>query len=104
MGGISERTHDCPPAFRTRDPSGRNTMNDLHQRFVFLSASLPTRDRRAESGPYSPSEISDAVTALTRLILEGNGRLVCGGHPTINPLLLWTARELQAREQIVIYQ
>lgn len=79
-------------------------MTDLQRRRVFLSASLPVPDREDEAGHYSPSEITDAVAAFAKAILEANGRIVSGGHPAITPILLWAAREHATRESIDLFQ
>lgn len=60
---------------------------------VFLSASipLPTRHRRF----YDTADvlaIREAVKALVEIILPV-GRLTCGGHPTITPLLALFVQE-----------
>lgn len=79
-------------------------MTDLQRRRVFISASVPVPDREGEAGRYSPSEITDAVAAFAKAILEANGRIVSGGHPAITPILLWAAREHATRESIDLFQ
>ena len=61
----------------------------LNSRFVFLSASFPavTRDERYFK-TSNPLNITDAVLATARAVAWASGKLVCGGHPTISPLLL----------------
>lgn len=71
---------------------------------IFLSASIPDKNRW--DGKYQSFEITDAVVALTRIILQNGGSLVTAVHPTISPLLLFVAAE-QLREndqRIIIYQ
>jgi len=79
-------------------------------KFVFLSASFPapTRDKRYLS-TSNPLNITDAVVAAARAVIWASGRLVCGGHPTISPLLLSLGEDLSrifpGREAFVrIYQ
>ena len=75
-------------------------MND-----VFLSASvpLPTRDRRFFD-TADVLAIREAIKALVEVVLPV-GRITCGGHPAITPLLALFAREAGAsRERITIYQ
>jgi hypothetical protein len=60
---------------------------------IFLSASvpLPERDRRFfESADVLL--IREAIKALVEVVLPA-GRITCGGHPAITPLLLLFARE-----------
>jgi hypothetical protein len=71
---------------------------------VFLSASFP-QPGRAERFPHSdPAELSDAVTAIAREILRRGGRVLCGGHPTITPLLLFVCAEFQYPNALIVYQ
>ena len=79
-------------------------MADLSGRTVFLSASFPSGDRGKKFEPYDPSAIADAVVAITRTVLAGDGQLLFGGHPTITPLVLMIARELGKRNRIVVFQ
>ena len=77
---------------------------NLHRATIFLSASFPSGERGQAFEPYDPSAIADAVSAFTRAILEANGRLSFGGHPTITPLVFMIARELSVQESLVVYQ
>ena len=79
-------------------------MIDLKRATVFLSASFPSGERGKSFEPYDPSAIADAVSAFTRAILEANGRLSFGGHPTITPLVFMIARELGVRKSVFVYQ
>jgi hypothetical protein len=82
------------------------SQNAVHLRgaSVFLSASIPAVDRWTE--PFDPLEITDAVVAATRAILGAGGRIVTAAHPTIAPLLWFTASELEPAGEpaVVIYQ
>jgi hypothetical protein len=72
---------------------------------VFMSASipLPTRHRRF----YDTADvlaIREAVKALVEIVLP-IGRLTCGGHPTITPLLALFAREAKLDpDHLTIFQ
>ena len=79
-------------------------MIDLKRATFFLSASFPSGERGKSFEPYDPSAIADAVSAFTRAILEANGRLSFGGHPTITPLVFMIARELGVRKSVFVYQ
>ncbi len=79
-------------------------MTDLHRATIFLSASFPSGNRGERFRPYDPSGIADAVSAFTRAILAGNGKLVFGGHPTITPLVLMIARELSVTNSVDVFQ
>jgi SLOG cluster3 family len=71
---------------------------------IFLSASIPDPNRWI--GTYDALEITDAVVAFARVFLTAGARLVSAAHPTIAPLLLYVAAELQTHEseRVVIYQ
>ncbi len=71
---------------------------------VFLSGSFPSGERGRQFEPFDPGGIADAVSACARAVLTGGGTLVFGGHPTITPLVLLIAAELQLREKVHIYQ
>ena len=79
-------------------------MINLKRATIFLSASFPSGRRGRSFKPYDPSAIADAVSAFTRAILEANGRLSFGGHPTITPLVFMIARELRVQESLLVYQ
>ena len=79
-------------------------MANLRRATVFLSASFPSGERGEAFKPYDASGIADAVSALVRAVLGSNGQLLFGGHPTITPLVLMIARELQVKKSITIYQ
>lgn len=68
--------------------------NDLKGKYIFLSASIPIADR--DDIYYiktNPLDITDAIVALTRNILNRRGKIVFGGHPTISPLILSIAKD-----------
>src|SRR5947209_9716785 len=66
------------------EPSSR-----LHGRSIFLSASVPTIERRDEYEriPEAPIQIEEAVMCVARAIFIEGGTLVFGAHPSISPLL-----------------
>lgn len=72
------------------DPGGERP---LATRRVFLSASIP--DRRRWEGEFDPLEITDAVIACVAAIWTAGGKILCGGHPAITPLLLRAARDFE---------
>jgi len=79
-------------------------MIGLGQRHVFLSASFPSGERGAGFEPFDPGAIADAVTAVVRAVLVAKGRLLFGGHPTITPLVLMVASELNAKGAVDVFQ
>jgi len=79
-------------------------MMNLHRATIFLSASFPSGERGQAFEPYDPSAMADAVSAFTRAILEANGQLSFGGHPTITPLVFMIARELSVQKSLFVYQ
>ena len=79
-------------------------MTGLGQRHVFLSASFPSGERGAGFEPFDPGAIADAVTAVVRAVLVAKGRLLFGGHPTITPLVLMVASELNAKGAVDVFQ
>lgn len=79
-------------------------MADLRRATIFLSASFPSGPRAENFKPYDASGVADAVSALARAVLDGNGRLLFGGHPTITPLVLMIARELRVKKSVIVYQ
>ena len=78
-------------------------MTDLQRATVFLSASFPSGDRGERFSPYDSSAIVDAVSAFARAILESNGTITFGGHPTITPLVLMISRELQVKSSVTVF-
>ena len=79
-------------------------MADLRQTTIFLSAGFPSGERGEAFKPYDASGIADAVSVLVRAVLGSNGKLLFGGHPTITPLVLMIARELQVKKSVTIFQ
>jgi hypothetical protein len=71
---------------------------------IFLSASIPNPSDW--TGPYDTLEITDAVVAFARVFLTAGVRIVSAAHPTIAPLLLYVAAEIEPEqsERVVIYQ
>jgi len=61
----------------------------LHGLSVFLSASIPTPERREEYEriPEAPLRIEEAVACIARAIFMEGGTLVFGAHPSISPLV-----------------
>jgi hypothetical protein len=67
---------------------------DLKRRFVFLSASFPSKEQSTPDFlTADAAEISQAIVAVARAVLSSKGRLVFGGHPTVTPLVLAVAQE-----------
>lgn len=67
--------------------------NSLEKKYIFLSASFPSRDR--DSKYYSTSNkqfITAAVIAIVKGIFNRKGILIFGGHPLISPLILRIAK------------
>jgi hypothetical protein len=79
------------------------TLN-LKRRSIFMAASFPSGERGDAVRPFDPLAIADAVSALTRATFVAGGRLVFGGHPTISPLVLLIAGELNQSDVVDIYQ
>jgi hypothetical protein len=71
---------------------------------VFLSASFPSDDERGRRFPADPGVIADAVAAIARALLHAGARIVCGGHPTITPLLLFVCDQNGWHDRLVVYQ
>jgi hypothetical protein len=72
---------------------------------VFLSASvpLPTRDRRFFD-TADVLAIREAIKALVEVVLPA-GRITCGGHPAITPLLALFVREAGLKaERVTVFQ
>lgn len=61
----------------------------LHGVSIFLSASVPTPERRDEYAriPEAPLRIEEAVLCVARAIFMEGGTLVFGAHPSISPLV-----------------
>jgi len=72
---------------------------------VFLSASVPLPDRdRRFFDTADVLSIREAVKALIEVVLP-IGRLTCGGHPAITPLLSLFVREAGLdRERLTVFQ
>ncbi len=88
----------------------------LNGAMIFLSASFPKAGRSQKYAQTADdAEITAAVVALVRAVLQAQGRIVFGGRPDISPLILMTAREFlpesqdweespQGQAPIVLYQ
>jgi SLOG cluster3 family len=61
----------------------------LHGVSIFLSASVPTRERSNEYERIdeAPLQIEEAVVCFARAIFMEGGTLVFGAHPSISPLV-----------------
>jgi hypothetical protein len=72
---------------------------------IFLSASVPLPDRdRVFFDTADVLAIRESIKALVEVVLP-IGRLTCGGHPAITPLLALFAREANLdRDRLAIYQ
>lgn len=72
---------------------------------VFLSASVPLPERdRAFFDTADVLAIREAIKALVEVVLP-IGRITCGGHPAVTPLLALFAREANLnRDRLTIYQ
>lgn len=72
---------------------------------IFLSASIPLSDRKKCF--YETADvlaIKEAIRSLVEVVIP-NGRIVCGGHPAITPLLaMATKNSKKDRNFISIYQ
>ncbi|MXY57583.1 MAG: hypothetical protein F4029_11480 [Gammaproteobacteria bacterium] len=79
-------------------------MTALRHRRIFLSASFPSGKRGTRFEPFDPGAIADAVTAVARAVLLAKGRLLFGGHPTITPLVLMVASELEIEGAVDVFQ
>ncbi|MCY4657791.1 MAG: hypothetical protein OXC80_13380, partial [Gammaproteobacteria bacterium] len=71
---------------------------------IFLSASFPSGDRGKRFPTFDSYRILRSVTAFTRAVLNSNGKLVFGGHPTITPIVLMISRDLGVKNSIIVYQ
>jgi hypothetical protein len=78
-----------------------NTKKSLNGVRVFLSASVPD-----ELEPYlDKMSLARDLMTLTRRIFSEGGELVFGGHPSITPLLHWSARNLSLGPDVIhLYQ
>lgn len=79
---------------------------DSSQPVIFLSASMPTKDREHrffDSADFIA--IRDAVAALVNAIIP-NYKLVWGGHPAITPIIhdIFKKRGFDYKKYITIYQ
>jgi hypothetical protein len=79
-------------------------MIDLGGARVFLSASFPSGERGERFRPYDSEAIAEAATAVAQALFVGGGRIVFGAHPTISPLILLIASELERHGIVEIYQ
>ena len=72
---------------------------------IFLSASVPLPNRdRAFFDTADVLAIREAIKALVEVVLP-IGRITCGGHPAITPLLALFSREASLdRNRLAIYQ
>jgi len=72
---------------------------------VFLSASVPLPERdRVFFETADVLAIREAIKALVEVVLP-LGRITCGGHPAITPLLALFARESKLdRDRLAIFQ
>jgi len=68
--------------------------NQLNNKFIFLSVSLPSADRHQNYYlNTNPLNITNAVVSFIESILKRNGKIIFGGHPTISPLVLTVAKK-----------
>jgi hypothetical protein len=68
--------------------------NQLSDKFLFLSVSLPSADRHQNYYlNTNPLNITNAVVSFIESILKRNGKIIFGGHPTISPLVLTVAKK-----------
>lgn len=79
---------------------------DSNKPVIFLSASMPTKDR--DHRFFDTADfiaIRDAVVALVNTIIP-NYRLVWGGHPAITPIIheIFKKRGFDYNEHITVYQ
>src|SRR5262245_27767619 len=70
-------------------PGKRTPQRSLHGFSIFLSASIPTPERRDEYEriPEAPLRIEEAVLCIARAVFMEGGTLVFGAHPSISPLV-----------------
>jgi hypothetical protein len=78
----------------------------LQDRAIFLSTSIPNPARWR--GEFDALAITDAVVALARSVLTRRGRLITAAHPTIAPLILFVAKQIERPASqpvpILVYQ
>ena len=79
-------------------------MTNLERKKVLLSASFPSGERGERFKPYDPSGIVAAICAFSREILESNGTLTIGGHPTITPLVVRICKDLGVTDSVTVFQ
>ena len=72
---------------------------------IFLSASVPLPERnRTFFDTADVLAIRESIKALVEIVLPG-GRITCGGHPAITPLLAHFVKEASlCADRITIYQ
>ncbi len=84
----------------TGDMTGKDARLEggrLRGQRLFLSASVPTRERpQFYGGADAHRQIEDAVISLSRAVFVEGGTLVFGGHPAISPLVAMVAGEYLA--------
>jgi hypothetical protein len=70
-------------------PSSFSGGHRLQGKSIFLSASVPTKERQDEYErvPEAPLRIEEAVICVARAIFVEGGTLVFGAHPSISPLI-----------------
>jgi hypothetical protein len=71
---------------------------------VFVSAGFPSGERGKKFLPYDTGAIGFAATEVVRAVLHAGGRIVFGAQPSISPLVLQVAVELDRREVVEVYQ
>jgi hypothetical protein len=71
---------------------------------IALCASFPSGARGREVEPYYSTDIALAVVAIAEATLRSRATLVFGAHPTVSPIVLHTARLLDAGPLVTIYQ
>ena len=79
-------------------------LTSLEGQSLFLSVRFPSGARGQQFKPFDPGGIADAVTAIVRAVLVSNGRLLFGDHPTITPLVLMVASEVDGKGGVDVFQ
>lgn len=88
----------------------KKAYSPFKDQYVFLSASFPHEDRNQKFyDSASPTQITSAITSMSRALLMNGFKIVFGGHPTVSPLILSVARNTQRQlnfkeKQVIIYQ